>query len=158
MFAQVPGFAKNVFVWGGRLELEHEHRGFDCITYAGTTCGAPNTRMADSNDLANALGATTVQHPRKRKDEKTGKEITENVDLERADPALVKEFFAGVSSGYFLIFTSGHIVIVVDGEVHEFKHSEPSGYARTAVAKWLEPYTTMKLTVRRLPHKPARAV
>ena len=50
MFAQVPGYDKFVFVWAGRFETNPEHRGFDCITYAGTTCGAANTHMAESAD------------------------------------------------------------------------------------------------------------
>jgi hypothetical protein len=92
------------------------------------------------------------------KDPKTGKETAATVKLEQADPAHVKEFFAGPSAGYYLMWSGGHIVIVADGEVHEFKASAPSGYATTAVTKWLEPYKTKKLTVRKLPSKPARAV
>lgn len=157
MFAEVPGYDKKVFVWAGHFETNNGLRGFDCITYAGTTCGASNSHMAESDDLANSLGATTVNHTQKGKD-KAGKETSVQVQLEQVDPAYVKEFFAATPTGYFLLFSSGHIVIVANGEVHEFKASKPSGYCRTAVATWLEPYKTMKLTVRLLPTKPARAV
>jgi hypothetical protein len=70
----------------------------------------------------------------------------------------VKEYFAGASNGYFLMWSGGHVVIVANGEVHEFKASVPSGYCRTEVAKWLAPYKTKKLTVRQLPSNPVRAI
>jgi hypothetical protein len=80
------------------------------------------------------------------------------VKLDNADPADVKEFFKTHLSGYFLLWSGGHIVIVANGTVHEFKASTPSGYATTPVDKWLEPYKTKKLTVRKLAGKPALAV
>jgi hypothetical protein len=158
MFAQVAGYDKCVFVWAGKFETSNTYRGFDCITYAGTTCGASNSHMAESADLAASLGATVVDHTRTVKDPKTGKVTSVKVQLDAADPAYVKEFFAATTAGYFLLYSGGHIVIVADGIVHEFKASTPSGYNRTEAAKWLEPYKTMKLTVRKLPGKPARAV
>jgi len=157
MFEHVPGYDKNVFTWAGKFETNNNFRGFDCITYVGTACGGANQHMAESEDLASSLGATTIEHVHKSKDPKTGVEKTVTVKLEKADPAYVKEFFEATPTGYFLLWSGGHIVIVADGEVHEFKASTPSGYSRTAVSKWLEPYKTMKLTVRRLPSKPARA-
>lgn len=158
MFAQVPGYAKQLFVWAGKAETNNENRGFDCITYAGTACGAANVHMAESADLAKSLGATVVEHTHKATDPKTGKETSTKVKLEAADPVHVKEFFAGTTTGYFLMWSGGHIVIVGNGNVHEFKASAPSGYSCTPVASWLEPYKTMKLTVRKLPNKPARAL
>lgn len=174
MFAQVPGYDKNVFIYAGSFETNNNFRGFDCITYAGTTCGASNLHMADSLDLANSLGATSIDHMHRlvkdpktgkeafdhthAKDTKTGKETGVTVKLENADPVCVKDFFAAAPAGYFLMFSTGHIVVVANSEVNEFKASPPSGYCCTKVADWLEPYKTMKLTVRRLPNKPARAV
>lgn len=157
MFYQVPGYDKYVFVYAGMLETNTNFRGFDCITYAGTTCGASIMHMAESDDLATSLGATTVSHVHKSKDDKTGEEKSVTVTLESADPAHVKEFFVATSTGYFLMWSGGHIVIVADGEVHEFKAGTPSGYSRRPVADWLEPYKKEKLTVRKLPSKPARA-
>jgi hypothetical protein len=183
MFTQVPGYDKCIFVYpatskGGTFETNNEFRGFDCITYAGTACGASNLHMAESDDLAKSLGATPIDHKHVVvKDAKTGKEALDHtldskspkagkeykgkevsVQLEQADPACVKDFFATNPTGYFLMWQSGHIVVVADGNVHEFKASAPSGYRCSAVANWLEPYKTMKLTVRRLPNKPGRAV
>jgi hypothetical protein len=157
MFGEVPGYDKYVFLWAGKFETNNSFRGFDCITYVGTACGASNFHMADSEDLANSLGATTIEHIHKTKDPKTGEDTTVKVKLESADPAYVKEFFEATPTGYFLLWSIGHIVIVVDGEVHEFKASAPSGYSRRTIKTWLEPYKKMKLTVRRLSQKPARA-
>jgi hypothetical protein len=182
MFAQalVPGYDKNIFVYpansiGGKFENDNQFRGFDCITYVGTTCGASNFHMANSPDLASSLGATSIDHfhtvvqdaktgkqafdHSHPKDLKTGKDMDTKVQLEKADPACVKNFFATAPAGYFIMFSSGHVVLVANGKVYEFKASEPSGYCCTEkVADWLDPYKTMKLTVRRLPKKPARAV
>ena len=158
MFAKVAGYDKLPFIWAGKFENSNEFRGFDCITYVGATCGADNSHLAESEDLASSLGATTVEFMHKGKNPATGKDISTKVQLEAADPALVKEFFAQTTTGYYLIWTVGHIVIFANGEIHEFKASAPSGYNHTPAAQWLEPYKTMKLTVRKLPNKPARAV
>lgn len=158
MFAQVAGYDKFVFIYAGLFETDPNFRGFDCITYAGTTCGALTSHMADSNDLATSLATTTIDHVRKITDPKTGKESSATVKLELADPAHVKEFFAGPSAGYYLMWSGGHIVIVADGEVHEFKASAPAGYNCKPVAQRLEPFETQKLTVRKLPGRPPRAV
>lgn len=159
MFAQVPGYDKFVFIYGGVLEVDSRYRGFDCVTYAGTACAASNMHMAEAGDLAQSLGATACSVDVKGKDPKSGKEVTTKVVLDKSDPAHVKAFFAqpSTSTGSYLLWSTGHVVLVVDGEVHEFKASEPSGYARTAVGDWLAPYKTMKLTVRQLPSRPARA-
>jgi hypothetical protein len=156
MFAEVPGFSKKMFIYAGLLETQNEFRGFDCITYVGTACGASNLRMSASADLADSVQAARVSIAHKGKD-KSGKDTVTRIELESADPTYVKEFFSANTSGYFLMWSGGHIVIVADGTVHEFKHSEPSGYNQTPVLTWLEPYKTMKLTVRRLPDKPKRA-
>jgi hypothetical protein len=157
MFAEVPGFRKNLFVYGGMFETRNEFRGFDCITYAGTACGASTSHMAASADLAESLQSSPVTVTHKKIDPKSGKQTTVNVQLEKADPSHVKAFFAAKPDGYFLMWSGGHIVIVANGWVHEFKHSAPSGYAQTNVTNWLEPYHTSKLTVRRLQEKPVRA-
>ena len=166
MFVQVPGYAKNLFVYGGLFETDADFRGFDCITYVGTACGGSNMHMAAQEDLANSLAASRVsitqtvkdkKTGQPVKDKKTGKDTTVTIQLENTDPANVKEFFAGPSTGYFLLWMESHIVLVVNGDVHEFKASAPSGYNCTPVAKWLEPYKKGKLTVRQLAIRPARA-
>ena len=144
MFAQVPGYDKFAFVWAGAFETQNEFRGFDCITYVDTTCGAPNRSMKKSDELADSLSASRIEFRGK--------------PLEQADPAHVKDFFKGTPTGYYLIFSGGHIVLVADGKVHEFKASVPSGYSCKPVTDWLSHYKATKLTVRKLPQKPARAI
>ncbi|HYP15083.1 MAG TPA: peptidoglycan-binding domain-containing protein [Bryobacteraceae bacterium] len=158
MFAEVPGYDKLVFIYAGKFETKNEFRGFDCITYAGTTCAGSTMHMGTSEDMATHLGATSIDYTRKIKDPKSGKEVATTVKLDSAEPAVVKEFFAGPSTGYYLMWSGGHVVIVADGFVHEFKYSAPSGYTCTPVLVWLAPYEKSKLTVRKLPGKPARAV
>jgi hypothetical protein len=158
MFAKVAGYDKYVFIWAGRFETDPAFRGFDCITYAGTTCGASTFHMADSADLATSLGAAVVEHNTTVKDAKTSAVTPLKVKLDNATPAHVKEFFAANATGTYLMWSSGHIVLVVEGTVHEFKASAPSGYRATPVATWLEPYESKKLTVRKLAGKPALAV
>lgn len=156
MFLQVAGYSKFLFVYGGLLETKDEFRGFDCITYAGTACGASNQHMAAAPDLAQSLGAQTCSVQRKTKDPKTGKEVAKTVSLKNADPADVKAFLTNDTPGSFLMWSGGHVVLVVEGKVNEFAHSK-GGYAQSDVEDWLEPYKTMKLTVRRLASAPARA-
>jgi hypothetical protein len=161
MFAQIPGYSKYLFIYhytisgGGQLETDQQYRGFDCTTYVGTTCAGSNMHMAASEDLANSLGASPVSITRVVKDKK-GKETTQVIQLEKTEPANVKEFFAGSPRGYYLIFSNSHIVLVAEGVVHEFAESK-SGYDATEVTRWLKPYTNMKLTVRQLATRPARA-
>lgn len=157
MFEKVPGFDNYVFTWAGKFETNTDHRGFDCITYVGTTCAAPNQHMASSPDLAAALGANAVTQTTSVKDPASGQLSNAEVTLDEAAPAVVKEFFASKPSGYFLMWSGGHIVLVANGFVHEFKPKAGSGYACTPVAQWLEPYKSVPLTVRRLPSRPARA-
>ncbi|MCK6433533.1 MAG: peptidoglycan-binding protein [Burkholderiaceae bacterium] len=154
MFAKVPGFDKYVFVYAGQFETQQAHRGFDCITYAGTACGASIFHMTEAADMASSLGATPVTCTLESSDAVTGKVSKRSVTLEKADPADVRAFFDGVeSTGNYLMWSGGHVVVVSDGEVHEFKASDPSGYARNEVGHWLAPYKSTKLTVRRLPGK-----
>lgn len=151
MFAKVPHFDKYLFVYAGQFETQQAFRGFDCITYAGTVCGASIFHMTEASDLASSLGATQVTCTLESKDGSTGKVSKRTVTLEKADPADVRAFFDGAESvGNYLMWSGGHVVVVADGEVHEFKASDPSGYGRTEVGHWLAPYKATKLTVRRL--------
>ena len=158
MLAKIDGYDKFIFIYGGVPETRQQFRGFDCITYAGTACGASTSRMAESADLAASLGCTACVLNKTVKDPKTGATSQKSVTLNEADPADVKAFFAEPSTaGCFLMWSGGHIVLVVDGTVHEFHAGgELPGYDATAVADWLAPYKTKRLTVRRLPGPPAR--
>jgi hypothetical protein len=156
MFAEVEGYPKCLFVYGGIPETKINFRGFDCVTYVGTACGGSNLHMADSADLAQFLGATSCEVKRNTKDPKTGKDETTTVTLEEADPSDVKAFLTNKTPGNFLLWQEGHIVLIVSGKVHEFAESK-GGYYQSDVEDWLSDYKTMKLTVRRLPSPPARA-
>jgi len=151
MFHQVAGYEGYFFKYGGMLETDAAKRGFDCITYAGTVCGAPTTRMAASSDLVAAMGATACTVV--TQDGAAGETVTTTLDS--AQPKYVKEFFKTNTTGSYLMYSGGHIVVVVDGVVHEFSSSK-QGYAATAVATWLEPQVD-RLTVRKLANKPALA-
>jgi poly(3-hydroxyalkanoate) synthetase len=86
--------------------------------------------------------------------------VTKTVTLEKADPSDVKAFLTNKTPGNFLLWferaDDGHIVLVVNGKVHEFAKSQ-NGYRQSDVEDWLSDYKTEKLTVRRLPGPPARA-
>lgn len=154
MFAQVLGYEKFVFIWNGQFETESANRGFDCITYAGTTCGASIHHMKESPDLCASLSTTPVEHSHKAKDPKTGKETLKKITLDNADVADLKDFFATGPTDYFLMYSGGHIVVVGNGNVYEF--NVPSGYYCTPAATWLS-RQKKKFTLRKLSGKPARA-
>jgi len=65
MFHKIVGFDGYFFKYAGQFETDTSHRGFDCITYAGTTCGAPVTSMGVTADMAAAVNATkcTLEKP-----------------------------------------------------------------------------------------------
>ena len=156
MFAEVEGYSKCLFVYGGILETRNGFRGFDCITYVGTACGGSRDHMYEQADTAQNLGAASCEVQRKTKDPKTGEEVTKTVKLEKADPSDVKAFLTNKTPGNFLLWQEGHIVLVVNGKVHEFAETK-GGYDQSDVEDWLSVYKTTPLTVRRLPGPPARA-
>jgi hypothetical protein len=120
--------------------------------------------MAESSDLAAALGATActvsaeeeVPPPKGSPKGTAPTTKTVTITLDSALPKHVKTFFTSNKTGSFLIYSGGHIVLVVDGTVHEFSSSK-GGYVSTAVDTWLEPYKEKRLTVRKLPNRPALA-
>jgi hypothetical protein len=174
MFHKVDGIDGYFFKWAGQFETNNSRRGFDCITYAGTSCGAPITSMAVTADLASALGAAkcTLEKPAPPPPAPKGvpsgaaavvataaaapAPSTIKIELENTEPQNVKDFLAKDSSGYYLLWRGGHVVIVAGGTVHEFSFGK-KGYATTPVATWLEPYKNTKLTLRKLSAKPALA-
>ncbi len=177
MFHKIVGFDGYFFKYAGQFETNNVHRGFDCITYAGTTCGAPVTSMAVATDLAAALNATkcTLEKPAPPPPPPKGAATppktapaaasaaatpapaTIKVELENTEPQNVKDFFAKSSDGYYLLWSGGHVVVVANGTVHEFALSK-KGYFTSSVETWLAPYKNMKLTLRKLSGKPALAV
>ena len=162
---KIEGFDGYFFKYAGKFETSASRRGFDCITYVGTTSGAPDDAMTASPQLADAMNAKRCSIERLvSQDSPTGqtpptaaprtKKVT--LELEQTDPQNVKDFFASKPTGYYLMWSGGHIVIVADGSVYEFAASR-KGYVATPVSSWLEPYRTKRLTVRELPSKPALA-
>jgi hypothetical protein len=145
MFYTAPGFDKYLFVWGGRLELEPAKRGFDCITYAGTTCGAKHTDMGGSGaTLADALHATPVVH--------------DKVTLDKASKEHLTSFFEKNKAGYYLMYSTGHVTLVVDGCVYEFKPNQPGnkGFVPTPTSDWVTTHLG-GWTLRKLASKPPLA-
>jgi hypothetical protein len=95
---------KYYFEYGGRFETDNSRRGFDCTTFAGAVFNVnPNTgAMAGTAEtLANHLGAQSCAM-----EEKTG--------------AQVKTFFSTHKTGTYILGSGGHVMIVVDGVIHEF--------------------------------------
>jgi hypothetical protein len=176
MFHKIEGFEGYFFKYAGNFETSNDHRGFDCITYAGTTCGAPVTSMAAAADLGAALGASkcTLEKPAPPPAPPKGPPTAAmgapavastaaaatpgaaKIELESTAPQNIKDYLAKDSTGYYLLWSGGHVVIVADGSVHEFAYSK-KGYATTPVETWLEPYKNTKLTLRKLPGKPPLA-
>jgi hypothetical protein len=144
-FRQVPGYDKYLFCWGGYLELGADKRGFDCITYAGTTCGAkPADLGGNGESLAAALNATDVVH--------------DKVTLNKARMSVLKSFFEKNTTGYYLLYSSGHVTLVVDGYVYEFKPNRPGnkGFTKTKTSDWVDTHKD-GWTLKKLPNKPPLA-
>lgn len=143
MLEYVPSLEAYVFKYGGVIETKNDFRGFDCITYVGTVCGASTSNMFEASDTAAHLGAVEVEFEHKVNDKPT------KVKLEKADPKLVKEFFETTRPDSYIMWGHGHVVLVVNMTVHEFAESK-KGYAATEVTQWLKPYKTEKLTLRKV--------
>lgn len=139
---------------GDRFETYPDKRGFDCTTYAGTILGLrPPGRSARGDvgqmngnglDVANLIGAEVCEFefaPGKKK-------MMENIDL-----SMMKYFFTNNSTGAFIMWTSGHVMLVVDNIVHEFTIPIGSpGYKQRGVLNerpWLVP--GMKFSIRKIP-------
>ena len=145
MFLTVPGFNKYLFCWAGRLELDPAKRGFDCITYAGTTCGAKHTDMGGrGEDLATALGASAVVH--------------DGVTLDKAKIETLTRFFEKNTTGYYLLYSTGHVTLVVNDNVYEFKPKQPEnkGFVKTPTSDWVKTHKD-GWTLKKLPSKPPLA-
>jgi hypothetical protein len=165
MFVEVPGYPKPLFWWDDRFETDIGYRGFDCITYVGTACGGSNFHMKTNPDLAAHLGATAVTASITTTDPKSKKATTESKVLDYAKPDEVRQFFSAAPTACYVIWRGDaapgtHVVLVVDGVVHEFNRKEKdgiNGYGKTPILQWIDNNTDKKLTVRQLPARPARS-
>jgi hypothetical protein len=154
-----------LFKYGGVLETNPQMRGFDCITYCGTVCGASTSHMYEASDLAKNLGAQEVEFEIEEhvptpqthghgtagnaKGAAAQKVEKKKVKLENAKPAVVKKFFETDRPGRYIMWSGGHVVLVQNNTVHEFALSK-KGYSATDVKTWLQPYHETHLTVRKL--------
>lgn len=103
----------------GFFETDNNKRGFNCITYVGAVYGVDVKSKAMSaygTQLANHCGCTIIG--------------CENQTLDK-----VKAFFIAHPRGTYLMWSSHHIVIVVNAVVHEFR--EKFGrYNSQPIAQW----------------------
>ena len=137
------------------FETDDAHRGFDCITYAGTVCGAPPTVLAATQSLLGHLSPIRCSCQKQVPGKKPGDPATTvTVELENADAKDVATYFAANGNGYHIMWSGGHVVLVANGTVHEFSASK-QGYAATPVADWLA--SRGRQSVRQLTARPAYA-
>ncbi len=138
------------------FETDSTKRGFDCITYAGTACGVPPMHIGATSSLLAYLQPTKCLCDKQVPATKPGQPpTTTKVELESADAKDIANFFKVNNSGYYLMWSSEHVVLVADGFVHEFSASK-KGYRWASTDDWLD--KRGKLSVRKLTTKPARAV
>ncbi len=143
-------FLFDYFTKSAILETDPTKRGFDCVTYCGAALNSSRDHRAEASDLAASLGASTIEFEIQDQ-APAGKKtpLKRTITLERADPADIKLYFATDRPGTFLVYSTGHVVIVRNNTVHEFAYSK-QGYRETPVLDWLAPYRNMRLTVRSL--------
>ena len=106
------------FAYAGTFETDNRKRGFNCITYVGAVFGVDvNTGAMGSygTQLANHCGCTPCD--------------VENKTLADARAFLVK------NRGTYFMWSAGHIVLVVNGTVHEFRQ-KLGRYNTQPVGQW----------------------
>lgn len=146
-----PIDGRRYFAYKSKFETDPDKRGFDCTTYVGTILGLrPPTDIYSGEmwgrgeDTARMIGAEPCEFeyaPGKKK-------IMENIDL-----PMMKYFFANNSMGAFIMWTSGHVMLVVDNLVHEFNIpiGSPGYWKRDVLHErpWL--VKGMKFNIRKIP-------
>jgi hypothetical protein len=138
------------------FETKNTNRGFDCITYAGTVCGAPPMNLGETSkllDYLKPLKCTCTKHVPAPIPGTVPTAV--QFELENVKPDEIAEFFKTNTTGYFMMWSGGHVVLVADGVVHEF--TPPGGYKVTDVQEWLKKDKD-RLSVRKLTAKPTLAV
>jgi hypothetical protein len=107
------------FAYGGRFETDDNKRGFNCITYVGAVFGVDVNSGAMSS-----FGTELAQH--------CGCTATECENKSLAD---AKAFLASRRVGTYFMWSAHHIVLVVNGVVHEFREKY-GRYNAQSVAAW----------------------
>jgi LysM repeat protein len=101
------------------LETQANKRGLDCTTYILMAYQVHRPYQGGKgDDVARCLGCTSYP-------------------LSNQPAADVSEFFRQNGAGEFVMWSGGHVVMVVDGIVHEFTTRGIYGYCRTPVADYL---------------------
>lgn len=145
-----PIDGKFFFAYGSPciFETESKMRGFDCSTYVSTIL---NLKVAKGEMgsgageiIADKIGATRCifeYAPGKTK------------EMEDIDSAMLKYFFTNNSKGYFIVWSPGHVMLVVNGIVHEFTIPPgPPGYYKRSVNE--RPWMKGKIFhIRRIPQE-----
>jgi hypothetical protein len=96
-------------------------RGFNCITYAGAVFGVD--ARASSKPMS-AYGTQLANHCQ-----------CVPCNLENKTIPEVREFFAKNPRGTYLMWSAHHIVVLVNGIVHEFRELR-HGYNVQPISQW----------------------
>jgi len=124
------------FAYAGKFVKDNKERGFDCTTFVGSAFGVdPNTPSTFQGKPCNAMagdGGTLAD---------VLKEGGKDYDLKHAKASDVLKFFEKNRVGTYVMWSSGHVVIVHDLIVYEFIGSaEPSkrkdGFDVHPITQW----------------------
>lgn len=105
---------KRYFAYAGKFETDPDKRGFDCTTYVGTVLGLnplAGEMSGTGEDVANIIGAERCEFEY---------ELGKKKEMENINRDMLKYFFTNNSTGAFIVWTPGHVMLVVDNIVHEF--------------------------------------
>ena len=128
-----PINGKYYFVLGSLLETDPGNRGFDCTTYVGSALGRHDGMGDGSAAFANSMGATN--------------EVLTDVHLSK-----VREFMEKYPIGAYLMWSTGHIVTLINGTVREFNLPKGKpGYRETDITEWKKNDKSTTFTLRELP-------
>jgi hypothetical protein len=123
------------------FEVDNNFRGFDCITYAGTVCKTPPAHLVNPNKFITWCKSSMSAHEctcEVTTGASKGKPATKKtVALVDASRDTLLTYFAANATGYHIMWNAHHVVVVVDGTVHEFAESA-TGYNSTPVADWIK--------------------
>lgn len=149
-----------MFYYGGILETDNRLRGFDCTTFAGNSLGLDerNAQLTSSPAVASGLGATAVtwSFPAPSPTAPPGTPppvpthtITNGVGTGTA----VKKYFAdAANTGTYLIWTTGHIIVIINKVTYDWSPPDiDNGFRQSTVPsrfKDSETYNLWKVPAR----------
>ncbi|MBL8212654.1 MAG: LysM peptidoglycan-binding domain-containing protein [Bryobacterales bacterium] len=104
----------------GSLETQADKRGLDCTTYLLSAYDAWQQYQGNrGDDVADSMGCV-VPGP-----------------VDNQPPAEVAEFFQRNGSGEFVMWSQGHVVMVVNGVLHEYNRPPINGYRQMPIGDYL---------------------